>query len=225
MPNGATAQVYNPSRGLFSKGRGDDPITRQYRLAERATEQQVGDYGNIMRAYRNLATQAPSARYTGAVENLGDLARTGGYSAEDIQNLRARAVSPIRSIYSGAEREVSRQAGLQGGYSPGLTAARAKMAREQSEQTGQAMTDVNARLAEMIARGRQQAAPAYAAATRAMETEIPMESLRGQTSLYGTTPALSELFGRQAVGAAQLQNQINQQRGGLRRVGRSISRN
>lgn len=37
-----------------------------------------------------------------------------------------------------------------------------------------------------------------------------IEALRGQTNLYGTTPALSSLFGNQAQNAAQMQFGINQ---------------
>lgn len=38
-----------------------------------------------------------------------------------------------------------------------------------------------------------------------------LEALRGQTSLYGTTPALSSLFGQQAMQGAQLQGATNQE--------------
>lgn len=42
-------------------------------------------------------------------------------------------------------------------------------------------------------------------------TSGALGAINGQTSLYGTTPALSNLFGNQAVTAAQLQNMIAQQ--------------
>jgi hypothetical protein len=46
------------------------------------------------------------------------------------------------------------------------------------------------------------------------------------TSLYGTTPALAQLFGNQALQGAQFQNQINQQgqEGKLQLIGQLMGR-
>lgn len=81
-------------------------------------------------------------------------ADTGGYSAEDIGSMRARGISPIRSIYANAQRNLERQKALQGGYSPNYGAASSKMARESSDLIADRTTDVNARLAEMIQAGK-----------------------------------------------------------------------
>lgn len=86
--------------------------------------------------------------------NLQGMATTGGYSDEDMANLRARSVSPIRAAYSAANRDVDRQRSLQGGYSPNYTAAKAKMAREQSYAMSDAMTNVEGGLAESKRQGR-----------------------------------------------------------------------
>ncbi len=53
---------------------------------------------------------------------------------------------------------------------------------------------------------------------------LALQALGGQASLYGTTPALSSLFGNQALQGAQLQNQINQQgnQGNLAAVGYGV---
>jgi hypothetical protein len=123
-----------------------------------------------------------------ALEVLEDFAETGGYSPEDIQNIRARAVSPIRSVYSSAKREIDRQRSLQGGYSPNRTAALAKMAREQGYVTSDASTNVESAIAQMINEGKR-------------------FGLSGGASLYGTTPGLASTFGSQALQGQQLQNQ------------------
>jgi len=136
----------------------------------RAAEQAFGDYGNIQGQLQNFAT-------------------TGGYSPEDVANIRSRSVSPIRSIYSGARRGIDRQRSLQGGYSPNRTAALSKMAREQSYTTADASTNVEAALAQMINQGKR-------------------FGLSGMSSLYGTTPGLANMFGQQALGAQGLQNQM-----------------
>ena len=47
-------------------------------------------------------------------------AQTGGFSPEDLANIRARAVSPVRAVYANAQQNVNRQRALQGGYSPGF---------------------------------------------------------------------------------------------------------
>lgn len=104
---------------------------------------------------------------TNALRNLQSLSNTGGYSDIDIQNIRERGISPIRSIYSSAQEGLGRQKALQGGYSPNQAAASAKMAREMSGQLSAASTKVNADLAESIARNKMQATEAYGSASSA----------------------------------------------------------
>ncbi len=117
----------------------------------RGSESNYGDYTDIMNRYRSIADGGPNSgmSYGGgggmSASHIGykdpfnsyggftDFSQTGGYSAEDMANLRARALSPIRSMYSNAEREVQRQRSLQGGYAPNAIATMAKMAREQSQ--------------------------------------------------------------------------------------------
>lgn len=144
----------------------------------RGSEANYGDYTDIMNRYRGIAGGGgadggggggdggfnamgmytpfqvsysdPFKSYTGFEE----FSQTGGYSKDDIANMRARGVSPIRAAYSNAEREVGRQRALQGGYSPNATATLAKMAREQSQGAADAMQNINAGLAEAVNKGR-----------------------------------------------------------------------
>lgn len=205
--------VGKPARGLYVGGpqqpQQADPMTSQFKLYNTAVEQQAGDYGNIMAGYKNLLAKGPSSDYSSSVSNLKDLATTGGLSPEDVANLRARGVSPIRSIYSSANRDVDRQKAIQGGYSPNYGAVKAKMARELSDTLANKTTDVEAQIAEMKQRGRLSAAPGYASAA-SQQDRSAQDALQGMTSLYGTTPALSSLYGGQAMQGAQLQNQVNQ---------------
>lgn len=83
-----------------------------------------------------------------------EFSKTGGYSPEDIANMRARGTSPIRAAYANAQREVARGRTLQGGYSPNAAAAQVKMAREQSQANADAMQNVEAGLAEARNKGR-----------------------------------------------------------------------
>lgn len=106
-----------------------------------AAKRQTNDYDFIMANYKKMF-DAPSSTpisYTGspdvtsAMTNLKGLAETGGYSEQNINDIRARGISPIRSIYANAQRNLERQRVLQGGYSPNMAAATSKMAREQSD--------------------------------------------------------------------------------------------
>lgn len=184
--------------------------TDQYKLYNTAVQQQAGDYSGIMKGYQDLLKKGPSAASSSAVANLGNLATTGGISPEDEANLRARGVSPIRAAYSAAARNIDRQKNLSGGYSPNQGAIQAKLAREQSEQLAQGNTNVEAMIAELRQKGRLSSAGQYASAASQQDNN-QRDALQGMTSLYGTTPALSSLFGNQALQGAQLQNQINQQ--------------
>lgn len=170
-------------------------ITGAYGLYNTAVDQQAQDYSRIMQGYQNLSSSP-------AYQNLADLSSTGGYSEADKADLRARGVSPIRSVYASANRDVDRQKALQGGYSPNYNAVKAKMAREMSDTISNQTQNVNADIASRVAQNKIGLAPTYA--------NMTAEPLKAQQSLYGTTPALSNLFGNQALNAAQLQNNINQ---------------
>src|SRR5262245_38955208 len=139
----------------------------------RGSEANYGDYSDIMNRYRQIAGgggaeggggggggggfgpsligyKDPFNSYSGFTE----FSQTGGYSPQDIANMRARGVSPIRAAYANAEREVARQRSLQGGYSPNAVATLAKMAREQGQSAADATQNVEAGLAEARNKGR-----------------------------------------------------------------------
>lgn len=83
-----------------------------------------------------------------------DFAKTGGFSAADLANIRARALSPVRAVYANAQQNVNRQRALQGGYSPGFGVLQARMAREQGQETSDAATNAEAAIAEMVQKGK-----------------------------------------------------------------------
>lgn len=198
------------------------------------------DYDAIMANYKRLFDTGPIAPIsytsnpdvTSALSNLKDLSSTGGYSDQAISDLRARGISPIRSIYAEAQQKLERQRALSGGYSPNMAAATAKMAREQSDLISGRVSDVNAGIAENVARNRLSAASPYASLasseagrgldvsrfnTGLQEEDLArkMQSVEGMRGLYGTNPALTSTFGNQVATAAQLgQNQqdINNRR-------------
>lgn len=153
-----------------------------------AAGQASADYGNIMGQY-------------------GQFAKDGGYSPQDLANMRARAVSPIRSIYSSASNALERQKALQGGYSPNYTAATAKMAREQSQGISDANTNTEANIAQMKQSGR-------------------LAGMGGMAGMFGATPGMANMYGNQMLSssgqglqASNLQNQL-----GLGMIGAQINK-
>lgn len=176
------AKVDLPGYGSFKPGLGgaksgsskNNPIEGLY---QKSLEQSAGDYDSIMGQWRNLPNQdlqysplgAPqqlgyneNSEFGNALSIYGNMASTGGYSGGDLQNIRERAISPIRSIYGNAMRNLSRQRALQGGYSPSYNATTAKMARDLSTQIGDITTNANAAIAQMVAEGKRAGAAGYA---------------------------------------------------------------
>lgn len=205
-----------------------------------ASNKQGSDYDTIMSNYSKLYGSQPTSpiSYNGspdvnsAMGNLKELSTNGGFSDEAIGNIRARGLSPIRSIYANAQNNLDRQRSIQGGFSPGYSAATAKMARDQSSNISEQTGNINAGIAQMVAQNRLAASNPYASlasseAGRGLDTskfnseltlqdrENRMRAAEGMRGLYGTTPALTNMFGGQVAEAARLgqgQQDINLRR-------------
>jgi len=244
-------------------------------IYQSAISQSADDYDNIMNQYKSLGDSARADANSGSpygekvnyspiapnfteftpgsdFSQLRDIANTGGYSDADIGNIRERAISPIRSIYSSANRNLLRQKNLSGGYAPNMAAAQAKMARESSGLISGQTTNANAQIAEMVQRGKLAGATSLAPleaqeasrrqsvanmnaqignqsnmfnaqnqlATAQHNTNVDqgiasqqdndfnkiLESIKGQQSTYGTTPAWASTVGNQALNAANTVN-------------------
>jgi len=177
---------------------------------QNAIDYQGGIAQNNLENFRQnelLQNQADQNRYTRMADwteqqlpqQMGmwtDFARTGGFSAEDLANIRARSVSPIRAMYSNALGNLQRQKALTGGYMPNFAPAYAKMMREQSANAADAATNAEAMIAELVQRGK-------------------LSGLSGMNQLFGTTPGAVSTFGniRNATNAGlrqyqEMQNQL-----------------
>lgn len=166
-------------------------LIRQYETANRGPGYSAGpNFTPQTQTYKR------SGELSGAFAQLRDLAETGGLSEQARGDMRARGISPIRSIYANMQQNMSRRKALQGGYSPNFNAASSRMARESSDQIADQVTDVNARIAELVQQGRLSAAPQYAAAAQRETSEM------GGVSRYNAD---------QAFQAAQF-NESNRQR-------------
>ncbi len=141
-----------------------------------AIGQQMGNYSDIMNQYKQFqqgltpstfnfqSVSANRPKELGkaygyldeAMPGYREFAKTGGYSPTDVQELRARGISPIRAAYGNTMMELDRARSL-GGQSgtPNYIAALSRAQRELPGQMADAMTGVNAQLAQDIRQGRQ----------------------------------------------------------------------
>lgn len=99
-------------------------------------------------------TYTPDAEMLGALSRFKQMGETGGYSTEDINALRARGISPIRSVYASAQRNIDRNRALHGGVGSNFNAVTAKTAREMADTIGEQTNRVNAGIAEQVAAGK-----------------------------------------------------------------------
>lgn len=204
------------------------------------------DYGDIMGRYRSTLDNMQDERYgpvsadtvsysrtpelEHALKGYGEFADTGGYNAQNIRDMRARGVAPIRAAYGNAQNEMARRINLQGGYSPNANVMRNKMARESGQMMSDAAVNVNAGLAEAQNRGRlaglqglgglsvqdlemsqraalaNQGAKLTAAGINASPyspTNQKLAGLAGMANLYSATPGQAQTFGNQLLGSTQ----------------------
>lgn len=208
----------------------------------RGSEADYNNYNDIMGRYRQVFddagqegpgnVRASHAGYTDPFKSYSgyeDFAKTGGYSEDDIRNLRARGTAPVRAMYGNVTREMNRQRSLQGGYAPNFMASMAKMARDQSQAQADAQQNVEAGLAEQIRAGKLQGLGGMSGietsrlgadvdvskfnAMADMNTGMyndqqgrnsinnRLNALGGMSGLYGTAPGMSGTFGNQLLNA------------------------
>lgn len=176
-----------------------------------------------------------------AMPGYRDFAKTGGYSDQDIQELRARGTSPIRAAYGNTMMEMDRARSLGGnGGAPNYIAAVGRAQREMPGQMADAMTGVNAELANSIRQGKLSGLAGMSGigstmgglssdeANRILQGDLANQNadlqtqgmkdsanrfgLSGQAQLYGTTPGQSAMFGNQALQAYQNRAGMEQSR-------------
>src|SRR5678809_626309 len=132
-----------------------------------ATQQQMGDYNDIMNRYKAFQASPAGQNYTAqnvnytrtpemqaALSGYQGFANNGGFSDADLGALRARGISPIQAVYQNSRNELDRQKSLQGGYSPNYTASLAKMSGQLGSNIADQTQRVNAGIAEMRQKGQ-----------------------------------------------------------------------
>jgi len=156
-----------------------------------------------------------------AIGGYGNFAQTGGFSPQDIQDIRARAIAPIRGIYSQAQDNIERAKRLAGpGGMANYAATQAKAARDEAYGLSDKTTDAEAMIAQMLQQGKlaglgglsqtglgargQDLSTALGARGQDISGALGargqnLGAITGQGNLYGTSPGLAQMFGNQLL--------------------------
>ncbi len=210
----------------------------------------MNDYRGIMDQYKNFAAANPnvsadrvgynrSSELGSALSGYQDFANTGGFSNDDIANMRARGISPIRAVYQNAQNELARNRNLQGGYSPNYAASLAKLTSGRSQQAADAAQNVEANLAQMRQQGRlaglsglgnlsvadtqfgqqaqlaNQSAGLQAAGLNSNNNNARLGAIQGQANLFGTSPGMANSFASNLLNSNNQWAQANNQQAGI----------
>lgn len=209
------------------------------------------DYDRLMGSYNNLkfdpfvpiantsVNYGRTPELSNSFDQYKNFADTGGFSPTDINSIRERGISPIRSVYQNINNELSRQRALQGGYSPNFGAVSSRLAREGSGQIADQVNNTNAQLAEMIQQGKMFGTQGYgnlSSHDNDLATQVALANqsntlntanvnmagtdrnnqnqlskLNAQSSLYSANPGLASQFANQFTNnAGLLQNSQGQ---------------
>lgn len=201
-------QRYNQSADQSQNDYAD--IQNSYRSAR---DNASSNYGPEYAAYQNFANGSQggasfdSSAMNRAIQGFDEFSKTGGYSDQNIQDIRARSVSPIRSAYANAQAEISRQRALNGGYSPNATAALASMARDQGQAGADALTNTNANIAQMVQQGR------LSGLTGEASTGAQLAGAQLQASQIGNQSRLAGIGGMSDLAKQRIADMMNANHG------------
>jgi len=220
---------YITKAGGTPTGRGSGPTDLEYYVDQMLKEPGYGDWAG--RVQRGISGTQPGQRsstgdpfydaITNALGGYGQFAETGGFSPEDIQNIRARSVAPIRGVYSQAQANLDRQRRLAGSAgAPNYAAAQAKLARDEAYGLGDVTTNAEAAIAQMLQQGRLAGLGGLGQVGMGARGQN-LSALSGMSSLYSASPGQAQVFGNQLLNAQnqdlemqQLQQRINEVRAG-----------
>ncbi len=172
-----------------------------------SADQSQADYGKIMSDYQNQIGTARSS-FGPQMAGYGQFAQTGGFSPQDISDIRARAIAPTRAIYQNAQSNIDRNRALQG-YSPNYTAATAHLTRGLADATSDANVNANASIAGLIQQGKLSGLSGMTQAEGA-RLAATLSALGGQTGAYGTAPGMTSMYGNQLGQSNEQYNQLQQ---------------
>ena len=265
-PQQATQDIYNRGVTQYNNAQHPSALENEYTPISQnfmnnynnAVQRDTADYGRMMGGFQDYMKNAKFGFERVKAERPAELgeaygylreampgyrefAATGGYSPQDIQELRARSTNPVRAAYGNTMMELNRARSLGGnGGASNYIAAASRAQRDLPQQLADAQTNINAQLADQIRQGKLaglggiesvggkigglsseeagrqlQAALANQGAdlqTQSMADAAQRFGLSGQAGLYGTTPGMSSMFGNQALSAYNTRAGLEQSR-------------
>lgn len=164
-----------------------------------------GNYGATDKSIKGLqdfaATGGINSNDMSAIDNplYKEFEKTGGYSADDLGNIRSRGNSAIASTYGNMADTMKRGQAATGQMSPGFDAAGFKMMRQGAQDIGTNARDTEANIAQMVQSGRIGAANAHASNILNMLPTRSNNTLQG----YGSSGNMDLTKNRQVDEATQ----------------------
>lgn len=144
-----------------------------------------GNYGDTDTSVHGLQSFAASGGVNDAnvadIKNstLRELADTGGYSAADKGNIRARSNAGVSSIYNNLRDNMQRQAVGSGQMNPSMGAAGFKLARQSAQDQGTNLRNTEADIAEKVRQGRMEGA------SKLSDASLGLSKLQSDNTLTG----------------------------------------
>jgi hypothetical protein len=158
---------------------GWDPTTRGAQQGRIDTLTKIGDTGGL--------TEDEKARARGG-GYYEEFAKTGGYSPDDIRNIRTRATSGIPAMFSRVRDESARAANVQGGYGPGRALLAGRLGREQAGAAADASLNAELGIRDKVNQGRQWGVGGMSSSELALQdllTKNKLQSLTGASDIQG----------------------------------------
>jgi len=140
-------------------------------------QQFQGDYNRAMQSDEQMRNAAMTGfqNYMNSGANLGLSAQAEGA-------MRNRAMSPVRSAYAGAQRDVNRM-----GMGAGRATMMGRLAREGGQQASDAASGAEVNIAQLREQAKQQ------------RMQAMLQGSQGMGQLYGTAPGATNLQSRNVL--------------------------
>jgi len=235
---GTVMPKYGKVSGLYnefaSKGGGVDAAPIRAAMAGMRSVAGDGGWSPEAQAKQNaLIAQMEEMGRTGGL-SAEDMARmrgggvfeefqkTGGYTPEQISDLRARSNSTLPAFYDQVRQGQNRMASIQGGNPQASAAMGLRLAREQAKGMREQSLDTELGLNEQIRTGRQWGAEGGAQAEGALQSLRTGNMIQGQQGAAGTRGDMLNSIAQNRTAASSGWTQGELGLGGLIQEGRQF---
>lgn len=166
----------------------------------------IGGIESDVQALRDFAGNPIDAyaqsrmRGGGGYENF---AETGGYSPQDVQNIRTQNAAIVPSMFSSLGGLLSRQQNIRGRQSPGFTSQQIALARAGGRAAHEANLDADIKLADSIRQGRMWGIGGLTDSESALQNLLTGRKLSALQSATSAGMDLSNMQRSNTLGALQ----------------------